>query len=180
MKGYVLVLCLIAIATVVVVATACSTAGIERAEAQKWDAKARADAAPYVGQATLLEAESSASLEMQRLLAQLSKEERLFDAQLARNEFATLVLEFQALNLAIREETEAAQRATAELMKVAEQADGVGHNALAAARNTFLAAWVLAALGVLVVGYGAALVVITLRFEKRFSELQGAVSDRSQ
>jgi len=157
------------IIAVAIVATACITEGIERAKAQERDAAARAASAPIVAQAVVIEAETNATLEKLRALTDINKEMRTFDAQLARQEFATTVLEFQALNLAIRQETEAARQVTAELEEAVKKAEPIGHNAEAAARNTWYTNLILGVFGIALLGQGVALVVFTVRSERRLA-----------
>lgn len=159
---------IIAVATI---ATACSTEGIELAEMRKLDAKARAESAPYAGEVSVINAQTDATLEKLSLISKLSKEDRLFDAQMGRNEFATIVLEFRALELSIQEEVEAARQVTAELEEATENADGIGHNAQAAANNTWVMTWVLAVFGTLLLGLCVTVIVFAAQFEKRLSHI---------
>lgn len=68
-------------------------------ETEMYNAKARAEAAPV----TVIEAQTNAHLEKLRAETDTTKEMRVFDAQMARQEFATAVLEMRALNTAIIE-----------------------------------------------------------------------------
>jgi len=156
----------------VLLVAACSTTALERAEAEKWRAKAGAEAAPITAQVAVIEAEKNAALEQLRALTDINKEMRSFDAQMGRNEFATIVLEFEALNLAIRQETEAANEAATRLNKAAENAEPIGHNALAAARNTFFANWLLGIIGALLLGLTATLIFFCAKFERRLAALE--------
>lgn len=143
MRG--LTFALLVVLVVLLLVAACTTVGIEDAERRKYDAKARAEAAPIVAQAGLIEAETNATLEKLRAVTDIGKEVRAFDAQMARQEYATAILEMQALNLAIREEVEAAKRVTEELGEAGDMA----YNSRAAAENSWWSLLIIPIVGTL-------------------------------
>lgn len=133
------ILCItIILAGLLLLAVGCTDPeAVALARAREADARAREKAVPYAGEVALINAGTDATLERLSQLSKLSKEERLFDAQMSVQEFTTVVLKFRALELSIQEEVEAANAATAKLEKVAEQAEPIGHNAAAAAKNSW-------------------------------------------
>lgn len=116
---------------------------VERARAARHDAEARAKAAPIVAegraQVTVIEALTNAELLKLRTETDLTKEMRQFDASLARQEYATAILEMQALMEALRENQVAVTSLTGQITEVGE----VPEDARAAASNSW---WALMAI----------------------------------
>lgn len=168
MKQILVGLLIIGFLILALVAVACTDPEqIALARARERDAGARERSAPYTGEVSVINAQVDATLKELRLISDLSKEERLFDAQMGRNEFTTIVLEFRALELSIQEETEAARQATAELKEATENADGIGHNALAAANNTWWTNLLLGVFGIVLFGLTVTVIVFIVRSERR-------------
>lgn len=162
----IVLLLLIALVGMAITLTACTTEeDVALARAREWDAKARAEAAPVV----VIEAETNATLQKLRAVADVDKEMRAFDAQLARQEFAATVLEMQALNLAIREEMAAATKAVARLEDAAADAEPIGHNAFAAAQNSWYTNVILVGFGVFLLGLATLTIGLFARLERRLA-----------
>ncbi len=148
MKTFMIGAVLICVAMLVGVVACTDPEAIALARMRELDAAARLEAAPVL----VIEAQTNATLQKLSWMSKLSKEERTFDAQMARQEFTTIILEFQALSLAIRQDTEAALLAAERLEKVAEQAEPIGHNAAAAAANSWWGNLILAGLSFGLIG----------------------------
>ena len=120
---------------------ACTTQeDVELARMRRADAEARLASAQALGTVNVIQAETDSHVQKLRTETDITKEMRQFDADLARQEYATALLEVQALQIALQE--------TREII------EPISDNTFAAAENSL---WTLI---LLPIGLGVVLVCV--------------------